>query len=230
MLKQTATSLTSRISNAEGDISVLEQTATSLTSRIGDAEGNVSTLKQTATSLTSRISNAEGDISTVSQTAKRINWVVASGSSSSDFTLTSRMASLVANEINLTGYVKFNDLSKSGSTAINGDNIKTGTLDASRVNVSNLDVTKLTANGSTIFEVTSRGLSCKRSLVSGVVETNDIYCSLFKVGGRTVFRDYGVWEVSLGKSYGYSTISSSASESEIITAINRIINWIKTID
>ena len=86
-------------------LSTVQQTASSLTSRISNAEGELSTVKQTASSLTSRISNAEGDISTVEQTAKKINWVIASGSSSSNFTLTSRMANLVAEQIELTGYV-----------------------------------------------------------------------------------------------------------------------------
>ncbi|MFR2410942.1 MAG: hypothetical protein ACLS70_18755, partial [[Clostridium] symbiosum] len=185
--------------------------------------------EQTATSLTSRIRNAEGDISSVEQTAKKINWIVASGESSTTFTLTSRMASLIAKEINLTGYVTFNDLKNTGRTTINGGNITTGTIDASKVNVNNLDVAKLTANGSTIFEVTSSGLSCKRSLVSGVVNTNDISCIKLKVGGRTVFKDYGVWEVSLGVSFSQSTLSSSASNSTMISAINNIINWIKKV-
>jgi len=68
-LEQTASSLITRVSNAEGDISTLEQTATSLTARVSSAEGSISTLEQTASSLTSRVSSAEGSISTLEQTA-----------------------------------------------------------------------------------------------------------------------------------------------------------------
>ena len=60
--------MTSRISDAEGNVSTLQQTAADLTSRISDAEGNVSTLQQTATDLTSSISDAEGAISTLQHT------------------------------------------------------------------------------------------------------------------------------------------------------------------
>ena len=123
-LEQTASSLTSRISNAEGDISTLTQTATSLTSRISNAEGDISSLEQTAQGLTTRVANAEGDISVVSQKADRIDWIVAGGGSASTFTLTSRMASLIADEISITGVVTFNDLQNPASQAfINGNNL-----------------------------------------------------------------------------------------------------------
>jgi hypothetical protein len=46
-------------------LSTLEQTATSLTSRIVSAEGNISTLQQTATSLTSQIADVEGDMKNI---------------------------------------------------------------------------------------------------------------------------------------------------------------------
>ena len=100
-LQQTATSLTSTIESVEGDISSLQQTASSLSASISNAQGDISNLELTASRLTSRISNAEGDISEVSQTADKINWIVKSGTSASNFTLTSRMASLVADQVKI---------------------------------------------------------------------------------------------------------------------------------
>lgn len=100
-LQQTATSLTSTIESVEGDISSLQQTSSSLSASISNAQGDISNLELTANSLTSRISNAEGDISEVSQTADKINWVVQSGTSASNFTLTSKMASLVADQVKI---------------------------------------------------------------------------------------------------------------------------------
>lgn len=144
-LEQTATSITARVSNSEGEISTLKQTATSITSRVSTAEGNISTLTQTANSLTSRVSTAEGNISTVTQTANKISWLVASGTSSSNFTLTDRTITLVANKIDLSGYVTFSSLSTSGQTAINGANITTGTISADRIDADSLKVTKIWA-------------------------------------------------------------------------------------
>ena len=154
VLERTLEKTLSRITDAEGSITTLEQTSSSITARIEDAEGNISTLEQTVNGFETRITNAEGDasdalataetlefrvtdaegnISTVSQTANKINWLVKSGTSASDFTLTDRAISLVAGNINLTGYVTFSALSTAGQTTINGSNITTGTITADRI-------------------------------------------------------------------------------------------------
>ena len=219
VLQQTSTSLTSRIGNAEGSISVLQQTATSITSRISDAEGNISVLQQTSTSLTSRISNAEGDISTVEQTAKKINWVVASGTSSSNFTLTSRMASVVAEAINLSGYVTFNSLSTSGATTINGDNIRTGTIDA----------LLLTIGGDRVFGSVEGSFKIYKDFVPSNLNLSQLNVNTISIVNGPIIRgSYG--DLSLGISYDYNKISQSATMDQIISAVNHIIDWIKRVD
>lgn len=219
VLQQTSTSLTSRIGNAEGSISVLQQTATSITSRISDAEGNISVLKQTSNSLTSRISNAEGDISIVEQTAKKINWVVASGTSAANFTLTSRMASVVAEAINLSGYVTFNSLSSPGATTINGNNVKTGTLDAML----------LTIGGDKVFGSVDGRFKMYKDFVPSNLSLSQLSVNTISVvNGPTIRGSYG--DLSLGISYDYGKISSSATEAQIIAAVNHIIDWIKRVD
>ena len=67
------------------------------------------------------------------QTADKIEWIVGSGTSASNFQLTSRMAKLVAAEVDITGFVTFTDLERKGRTEINGGNITTGTIDADSV-------------------------------------------------------------------------------------------------
>ena len=47
--------------------------------------------------------------------------------------------SISAKKVGLSGYATFTDLSTSGKTTISGDNITTGTLDASKINVINLN-------------------------------------------------------------------------------------------
>jgi hypothetical protein len=147
-----------RIANDEDDIAQLSLTAQGLTTQISDAEGNISALDATATSLTSRVSTAEGNISTVTQTADKINWVVKSGTSSANFLLTDRAISLVANEIDLSGYVTISNLQTSGMTTINGDNIVTGTISADRIDVSNLKVQKIYTSTAQVA-LTSSGTS-----------------------------------------------------------------------
>ena len=129
-----------RISNAEGSVSELSQTVGGFDTRITNAEGAVSELSQTVGSFSSRISDAEGNASEALQTAGKINWIVKSGTSASNFTLTDRAISLVADNIDLDGYVTFTNLKTSGQTVINAGNITTGTIDASRVNVTNLQI------------------------------------------------------------------------------------------
>ena len=145
-LTATTTSLTSRISSAEGSISTLQQTATSLTSRISSAEGSISTLQQTATSLTSRISDAEGNISSLTQTVNGMTLSVTNGSSSSTIRLLANGVQLSSQSISFSGMVSFTDLSTSGWTTINGDNITTGTIEA-------IDIYGCTIEGSTFKSV-----------------------------------------------------------------------------
>lgn len=53
------------------------------------------------------------------QTAKKFEWIVKGGDSSSNFTLTDRVADLVAERINFNGLVKFSGLAKSTQDKIN---------------------------------------------------------------------------------------------------------------
>lgn len=129
-----------RIADAEGAVSVLSQTVSGFDIRIEDAEGSVSALSQSLTSITTRIETAEGNISTVTQTADKINWLIASGTSSSNFTMTDRAISLVADTIDLSGYVTISALETAGKTTINGSNITTGIIHADRIDTSTLKV------------------------------------------------------------------------------------------
>ena len=121
------------IKDSEGNFSMLRQTIGEISATVQDNKGNISLVQQTADRLATRISNAEGDISEVEQTADKINWIVRSGTSASNFELTSRMAKLVAAEVDITGFVTFTDLERKGRTEINGGNITTGTIDADSV-------------------------------------------------------------------------------------------------
>lgn len=53
------------------------------------------------------------------QTQEQFKWIVASGTSASDFTITDRMATLTANYINLNGLVTFSGLSSDAQSKIN---------------------------------------------------------------------------------------------------------------
>lgn len=139
-LSLTVSGFDTRISDAEGAVSSLSQTVSGFDTRIENAEGSVSALSQSLTSITTRIETAEGNISTVTQTADKINWLIASGTSSSNFTMTDRAIKLVADTIDLSGYVTISALGAAGKTTINGSNITTGTIHADRIDTSTLKV------------------------------------------------------------------------------------------
>lgn len=136
-LTQTSSSLSSRITSAEGDISNLTQTANSLTSRISDTEGNVSSLSQTVGSFSSRISSAEGDVSSLYQTVNGMALTVTNGSSSSTIALVRDGVAVSSGNISFSGFVTFSDLSGSGNSTINGDNITTGTINVDLIKPNN---------------------------------------------------------------------------------------------
>ena len=132
-LNQTSTSIQTALKTAQGDISLLQQSAESLQTLISTAQGDISSLQQTAKSIQTTVQNNTNQISVVRQEADKINWLVASGTSASSFTLTDRAIELISEEIDITGYVTFTDLERSGSTEINGDNITTGQIDCELV-------------------------------------------------------------------------------------------------
>jgi hypothetical protein len=175
--------LRNTVTDLAGNVSTLEQTAAGLTSTVSNLSGDVSTLQQTATSLTSRITDAEGNISEVTQTANKINWIVASGTSASNMTMTPEAIDLIADGINITGYVTFNALKTAGSSVINGDNIELK-ADADGDSVSYLTYTS--ANGNTFAELHTRdnqtGTTSDRDRYAFVIETPAVvdgdYCAM----------------------------------------------------
>lgn len=241
-IEQTASSITTRVSAAEGritgldgsvttlssQVSTLEQTATSITARVENSEGEISTLKQTATSITSRVSTAEGNISTVTQTADKINWIIASGTSASNFTLTSKMASLVAAQIDLSGYVTINSLKNGGTTEIDGSRITTGTINADRINADSIKVTKIYEYRSfgyhAAIEIDNGTISLGMSYQLGTSSTplSTLYARAIYPGSQNTLR-LGDSSSRIGffgtTPVARRSVSSSADVSTLITAL-----------
>lgn len=126
-----------KIEDTDGNVAELSATAEGLSSSITNAEGNISALYQTSNSLTSRISSAEGSITTLTQTVNGFELVAENGSASSTLSLKAGSTVLSSTLILFSGMVTFssmnNALSGNGTTSINGGNIMTETISASRV-------------------------------------------------------------------------------------------------
>ena len=98
MMVQTVNGIRTTVQNQAGQISQVEQTAARIATRVSNAEGDISAIEQTASSIQTSVRNLQGDISVIEQQADKIDWIVASGTSASRFTLTSRMAELISDK------------------------------------------------------------------------------------------------------------------------------------
>lgn len=106
-----------------------------------------SKINQTIDEITTEVSaikKESGEAKTVAtQTAEKFTWLVSGGDSASTFTITDRLAELVAETIDLTGFVTFHSLETAGETTIDGGNIKTNTITFNTLD----DSTRGTING-----------------------------------------------------------------------------------
>lgn len=114
------------------------------------------------------------------QTAKKFEWIVKGGNSSSNFTLTDRVADLVAERINFNGLVKFSGLAKSTQDKINSP---------TSGNLITVSPTNPTSNyGNTTFSIVpdDAGGRCIQTIAPFVPFTN--YASnIFKPGEQIYY-------------------------------------------
>lgn len=185
--KQTANSFSTKITevektadSAKTTASEAKQTANSFSTRITEAEETAngaattaSEAKQTANSFSTRITTAEGNISSLTQTAGKIDWLIKSGTSSTNFTLTDRTISLISSSINLTGYVTIKSLGSGGTTVVDGGRITTGTIDASKVAVKNLNASNITSGTIDASKITVTNIDASK-ITSGTISADRI--------------------------------------------------------
>lgn len=110
----------------EGNKTTITNVQTKVNTLTGDVESiksNITEIEQTAEGIKTQVSSvdstANNAMSLAEQNASKFSWIVKSGSSETDFTLTDRTAQLVANNINLHGLVTFEGLDSSAQNAIN---------------------------------------------------------------------------------------------------------------
>lgn len=105
-----------------------------ITSRVDGLNGQVSTIQQTVSSITAEIQGINGDISSIEQYVDSITLTVSNGSTSSTIQLKAGSATIASQTIQMNGLVTFTGLAD-GTTTINGGCIKTGLIDADRLNL-----------------------------------------------------------------------------------------------
>lgn len=163
---------------------------TSMSSKITEIETSTESIK---TSVTKAQTTADSAKTTAEQTASKFSWIVNSGTSATDFTLTDRTAQLVANNINLHGLVTFEGLDSStqnainnkanqsiidnwakdsvvnGETVINGGYIKTNTIKTDQ-----LAVDDIFATGSSVMNIINAQEINANRITSGLLSAERI--------------------------------------------------------
>lgn len=99
--------------------------------------------------------DVESSIATVSttatQTANKFQWLVKSGTSETDFTLTDRVATLLSDKFDITALTTFKTKAQNGTeTVINGGAIKANTITADKIKVDSLQAISAKIGGFTI--------------------------------------------------------------------------------
>ena len=134
-IKKTSTEIQLSVESQINDLSAsIDIQLDSITSTIQGQNGQISQINQTLTSINSTIQGLDGAISEIDQKVDNIRISVSNGSTSSTITLTVDGVTVSSQNITMSGLVTYTGLS-SGTTTINGACIKTGTIDADRLNL-----------------------------------------------------------------------------------------------
>ena len=126
--------------------------------------------------------------SRVEVSENKIGWLIKSGTSSSNFTMTDRAIALTAGTINLSGYATFTSLSTQGSTTINGSNITTGTIDASKVSVTKINASNITTGTIDASKITVTNINAS-NITTGTISADRINAETLKVKSIYAYRN-----------------------------------------
>lgn len=119
--------------------------SSSLSDTVSEAAKNTGRIER----IENAVRDGEGRLAEFEMSARRINWMVR-GDTESSFDLTESAAELISGLIDVTGFVRFSDLSGSGTTTINGANLTTGSVAADKLNVGELASLRATLGGFTV--------------------------------------------------------------------------------
>ena len=188
-LEQNVNGFKTTVSETYATNSKVNSIYTTLTTNYSTLEQDISGFKTTV-SETYATKTALNSVSTVAtQTANKFEWIVKSGTSSSNFTLTDRMAELTASIISLNGNVK-----------VNGGMIVDGAITADKISTNAITSEKISSNSVTADKI-AIGDFTNLSVISPdgynpnayEVETDANNVKWFKFGSDTTLGYYSVY-------------------------------------
>lgn len=171
-----------------------------ISTEIKRAQQAESSLQQTANSISSSVRSLESYTeSRFTQTASQISSKVSKGTVISEINQSAEAVRISASKIELYGYVTITDLETPGATSINGANIQTGTLSASKITSGTLDASKISVTNLNANNITSGSISVDRisgptgstlsiyNLTCNAVNAGFVTASILNLSGSEVF-------------------------------------------
>ena len=115
-IEQTASEIRSEVSTLDGKYTSLKQTVDEFKIEAGDSNALNAKIEATASEIRSEVSAVDNKVTQVQQTANKINWLVKSGTSSSNMQMTDEAINLIASKIQ----IEAGEIKLEGYTTING--------------------------------------------------------------------------------------------------------------
>ena len=185
----------STVSKMEQDLEGFEQsittTVTGLETRVESAEQKMTTegiisIVTSSTEWTEQANTVSGFQSSINQNANKISWMIKSGTSMSNMTLTDKMLTIIADNIDLTGKVTFNSFDNTviteiedlttyavNNTTIYGNQIATGTITASHIASSSIQAHHIDGYAITADQIAANTIT-SAEIASGAIRTNEL--------------------------------------------------------
>ena len=185
----------STVSKMEQDLEGFEQsittTVTGLETRVQSAEQKMTTegiisIVTSSTEWTDQANTVSGFQSSINQNADKISWLIKSGTSMSNMTLTDKMLTIIADNIDLTGKVSFNSFDNTviteiedlttyavNNTTIYGNQIATGTITASHIASSSIQAHHIDGYAITADQIAANTIT-SAEIAAGAIKTSEL--------------------------------------------------------
>lgn len=219
-VKQTVDTNTSSISSMQTEITKKADgsTVTALTNRVSNVEQNLDGFKTTVSQTYTTKEEFTSVETIATQTADKFNWLVKSGTSATDFTLTDRTAALVSDYINLKGLVTFSGLNSEAQSKINTANSTANTANTKAQgiidniytpNTTTIDGGKITTNSIKAAQIDTTDLFAQNITATGTITGATLKGAYVEANSGTI----GNWIIDTGEIRNvYKYVGSSESD------------------
>lgn len=210
------------------DLVVVKQNIVSMGSSINQLNDKI-TQKVWMTEVNAAKGEVNAHLTNVEQTANKIDWLVKSGTDSSNMVLTDNAYSLIAKNIDLKGNATFSSFLDTDKTYINGGKIATGSITADKLSVDDLSALNAKIGGFSIdnHRITSqiddndKKYICMDYKSNSLISKSDSYTAKLNAGKLSFFneeKELAVYQVNTWRDTNiWGTCVHSSVDSKYVT-------------